>query len=38
VQFNFGSYPPLQLPLAEQAGFSADASLDVLVADALSMR
>lgn len=35
VQFNFGSYPPLQLPLAEKAGFRADASLDALVADAL---
>lgn len=35
VQFNFGSYPPLQLPLAEQAGFCADASLDALVADSL---
>ncbi|MGP1609868.1 MAG: NAD-dependent epimerase/dehydratase family protein, partial [Burkholderiales bacterium] len=35
VQFNFGSYPPLQLPLAEDAGFKADASLDALVADAL---
>ncbi len=35
VQFNFGSYPPLQLPLAEAAGFTADASLDALVADAL---
>jgi D-erythronate 2-dehydrogenase len=35
VQFNFGSYPPLQLPLAAAAGFKADASLDALVADAL---
>lgn len=35
VQFNFGSYPPLQLPRAEQAGFRADASLDALVADSL---
>ena len=35
VQFNFGSYPPLQLPGAEKAGFRADASLDQLVADAL---
>ncbi|MGV3593499.1 MAG: NAD-dependent epimerase/dehydratase family protein [Gammaproteobacteria bacterium] len=35
VQFNFGSYPPLQLPQAERAGFRADASLDALVADAL---
>lgn len=35
VQFNFGSYPPIALPLAEQAGFRADASLDALVADSL---
>lgn len=35
VQFNFGSYPPLRLPLAESAGFRADASLERLVADAL---
>lgn len=35
VQFNFGSYPPLQLPLAERAGFTADLTLDALVADAL---
>ncbi len=35
VQFNFGSYPPLQLPLAEAAGFRADASLERLVADSL---
>jgi nucleoside-diphosphate-sugar epimerase len=35
VQFNFGSYPPLQLPLAEAAGFKADASLEALVADSL---
>jgi len=35
VQFNFGSYPPLQLPLTEAAGFRADASLDALVADSL---
>jgi nucleoside-diphosphate-sugar epimerase len=35
VQFNFGSYPPLQVPLAEAAGFHADASLEKLVADAL---
>lgn len=36
VQFNFGSYPPTQLPLAEAAGFKADPSLDALVADALA--
>lgn len=35
VQFNFGSYPPVQLPRAEAAGFRADASLDALVADSL---
>jgi nucleoside-diphosphate-sugar epimerase len=35
VQFNFGSYPPLQLPAAEAAGFRADDTLDSLVADAL---
>lgn len=35
VQFNFGSYPPLQLPLAEAAGFKADTSLEALVADSL---
>lgn len=35
VQFNFGSYPPLQLPLAEAAGFRADPSLEALVADSL---
>jgi hypothetical protein len=35
VQFNFGSYPPLQVPLAEQAGFKADATLDALVEDSL---
>ncbi|HEY0962604.1 MAG TPA: NAD-dependent epimerase/dehydratase family protein [Pseudomonadales bacterium] len=35
VQYNFGSYPPIALPLAERAGFRADASLDALVADAL---
>jgi nucleoside-diphosphate-sugar epimerase len=38
VQFNFGSYPPLQLPLAEAAGFKADASLEALVADSLGIR
>ncbi len=35
VQFNFGSYPPLQLPLAEAAGFKADVSLEALVEDSL---
>jgi hypothetical protein len=35
VQFNFGSYPPIQLPRAEAAGFRADATLDALVADSL---
>lgn len=35
VEFNFGSYPPLALPLAEAEGFCADASLESLVADSL---
>lgn len=35
VQFNFGSYPPIALPLAEEAGFRADDSLAALVADSL---
>ena len=35
VEFNFGSYPPLRLPLAEQQGFRADANLEALVADSL---
>lgn len=35
VQFNFGSYPPLHVPQAEEAGFRADVSLERLVADAL---
>lgn len=35
VQFNFGSYPPLHVPQAEEEGFCADASLERLVADAL---
>jgi nucleoside-diphosphate-sugar epimerase len=35
VQFNFGSYPPIALPLAEEAGFRADTSLGALVADSL---
>lgn len=35
VEFNFGSYPPVQLPLAEAAGFVADADLRRLVLDSL---
>lgn len=35
VEFNFGSYPPLSLPLAEAEGFRADESLPSLVADSL---
>ena len=35
VQANFGSYPPLQVPLAEALGFRNDKELDLLVADAL---
>jgi len=35
VEFNFGSYPPLALPMAEAEGFCADASLASLVADSL---
>jgi len=35
VEFNFGSYPPLSLPLAEAEGFRADAGLRELVADSL---
>lgn len=35
VEFNFGSYPPLELPLAEAEGFRPDASLERLVADSL---
>lgn len=35
VEFNFGSYPPLSLPLAEAEGFRADADLRSLVADSL---
>ena len=35
VEFNFGSYPPLSLPLAEAEGFRADESLRSLVADSL---
>lgn len=35
VQFNFGSYPPLQVPQAEDEGFRADVSLERLVSDAL---
>lgn len=36
VQANFGSYPPLQVPLAEAMGFRNDKELDLLVADALA--
>jgi D-erythronate 2-dehydrogenase len=36
VQANFGSYPPLQVPLAQAMGFRHDKSLDALVADALA--
>jgi nucleoside-diphosphate-sugar epimerase len=36
VQANFGSYPPLQVPLAQAMGFRRDKSLDALVADALT--
>lgn len=35
VEFNFGSYPPVQLPAAETAGFRADADLRRLVLDSL---
>lgn len=35
VEFNFGSYPPLSLPLAEAEGFCADRDLASLVADSL---
>lgn len=35
VEFNFGSYPPLELPGAEALGLRADASLEDLVRDAL---
>ncbi len=35
VEFNFGSYPPVQLPIAEAAGFVADADLHRLVLDSL---
>lgn len=35
VEFNFGSYPPLSLPLAEAEGFCADQDLTSLVADSL---
>jgi nucleoside-diphosphate-sugar epimerase len=38
VQFNFGSYPPLQLPQAEAAGFRSNATLDELVAEAARSR
>ncbi|TAJ94690.1 MAG: NAD-dependent epimerase/dehydratase family protein [Gammaproteobacteria bacterium] len=36
VEFNFGSYPPVQLPLAEAQGFQADRDLRSLVADSLA--
>ncbi|MFZ9585592.1 MAG: NAD-dependent epimerase/dehydratase family protein [Pseudohongiellaceae bacterium] len=36
VEFNFGSYPPLQLPAAEAAGFRSDGSLGALVRAALA--
>ncbi len=36
VEFNFGSYPPLQLPQAEAAGFRADVSVEQLVLGALT--
>jgi nucleoside-diphosphate-sugar epimerase len=36
VEFNFGSYPPLQLPAAVAEGFLPDASLPQLVADSLA--
>jgi nucleoside-diphosphate-sugar epimerase len=35
VEFNFGSYPPLELPLASAEGFRPDDSLERLVADSL---
>lgn len=35
VQFNFGSYPPVQLPLAIAQGFRADADLRSLVVQSL---
>lgn len=35
VEFNFGSYPPLELPLSEAEGFRCDTSLEQLVADSL---
>lgn len=38
VEFNFGSYPPLQLPLAEAAGFTSDGDLPSLVKAALAER
>lgn len=37
VEFNFGSYPPLQLPKAEAEGFHSDADLPALVAASLSL-
>jgi D-erythronate 2-dehydrogenase len=35
VQFNFGSYPPVSLPLAAAQGFRADADLRALVVQSL---
>lgn len=35
VEFNFGSYPPVQLPLAEAQGLKADRDLRGLVVDSL---
>lgn len=35
VEFNFGSYPPVSLPVAEAAGFRSDDSLRALVRAAL---
>jgi len=35
VEFNFGTYPPLDLPLAEAQGFRADSSLDTMVRSSL---
>jgi nucleoside-diphosphate-sugar epimerase len=36
VQANFGSYPPLQVPLSQAMGFTNDRDTDALVADALA--
>ena len=35
VEFNFGSYPPVQLQAAEAAGFRADSNLRSLVINSL---